>query len=88
MIEITRKGKAMKIPKQQYTSEFKELSVKLVKDGHSAGAVAKELGLIEQTLRNWSRRGGKHVSSRTRRQCNEERRHAKPLGNVHIGFSV
>jgi transposase len=43
----------MKIPKQQYTSEFKELSVKRVREGHSAGAVAKELGLIEQTLRNW-----------------------------------
>jgi|SRR5450759_641008 transposase len=43
----------MKIPRQQYTSEFKELSVKRVKEGHSAGAVAKELGLIEQTLRNW-----------------------------------
>ena len=43
----------MKIPKQAYTLEFKELAVKWVKDGQSAGAVAKELGLIEQTLRNW-----------------------------------
>jgi len=43
----------MKIPKQQYTTEFKELSVKRVKEGYSARAVAKELGLIEQTLRNW-----------------------------------
>jgi transposase len=43
----------MKIPKQAYTGEFKELAVKRVKAGQTAGAVAKELGLIEQTLRNW-----------------------------------
>lgn len=42
-----------KIPKQEYTAEFKELAVKRVKSGQSAGAVAKDLGLIEQTLRNW-----------------------------------
>ncbi|OGX03229.1 MAG: transposase [Omnitrophica bacterium RIFCSPLOWO2_12_FULL_50_11] len=43
----------MKIPKQEYTAEFKELAVKRVKAGQTAGAVAKDLGLIEQTLRNW-----------------------------------
>ena len=43
----------MKIPKQEYTSEFKELSVKRVKSGQSISVVAKDLGLIEQTLRNW-----------------------------------
>ena len=43
----------MKIPKQEYTAEFKELAVKRVKGGQSVGAVAKDLGLIEQTLRNW-----------------------------------
>jgi transposase len=43
----------MKIPKQEYTAEFKELSVKRVKTGQSIGTVAKDLGLIEQTLRNW-----------------------------------
>ena len=42
-----------KIPKQEYTAEFKELAVKRVKAGQSIGAVARELGLIEQTLRNW-----------------------------------
>jgi len=42
-----------KIPKQEYTPEFRELSVKRVKAGQSVGAVARELGLIEQTLRNW-----------------------------------
>lgn len=42
-----------KIPRQEYTAEFKELAVKRVKDGQGIGAVAKELGLIDQTLRNW-----------------------------------
>ena len=41
----------MKIRKQQYTTDFKKLAVKRVRDGESAGAVAK-LGLIEHTLRN------------------------------------
>ena len=40
-------------PKPEYTPEFRELAVKRVKAGQTAGAVAKELGLIEQTLRNW-----------------------------------
>jgi transposase len=43
----------LKIPKQEYTAEFKELSVKRVKAGQSVGAVSRELGLVEQTLRNW-----------------------------------
>ncbi len=43
----------MKIPKQEYTAEFKELSVKRVKSGEAISAAAKELGLVEQTLRNW-----------------------------------
>lgn len=43
----------MKIPKQAYTAEFKELAVKRVKDGQSVGMVCRELGLSDQTLRNW-----------------------------------
>ena len=43
-----------KIPKQEYTAEFKELAVKRVKAGPlSNWAVAKELGVGDQTLRNW-----------------------------------
>ena len=44
-----------KIPKQEYTAEFKELSVKRVKAGQSIGAVALELGLIDQTLPHWKK---------------------------------
>ncbi len=43
----------MKIPKQEYTPEFREMAVKRVKEGQSIGAVAKELGLSDQTVRNW-----------------------------------
>jgi len=42
-----------KIPKQEYTVEFKELAGKRVKSGETVGAVARDLGLVEQTLRNW-----------------------------------
>ena len=42
----------MKIPKQAYTPEFKELAVKRIKDGQSVSMVGKELGLSDQTLRN------------------------------------
>ena len=42
-----------KIPKQEYTAEFKELAVKRVSGGQALAAVAKDLGLVEQTLRNW-----------------------------------
>ena len=41
-----------KIAKQEYTVEFKEQAVKRVKDSKTVGAVAKEMGLVEQTLRN------------------------------------
>ena len=43
----------MKIPKQEYTTEFRELAVKRVKDGQGIAAVARDLGVIDQTLRNW-----------------------------------
>lgn len=42
-----------KMPKQEYTAEFEELAVKRVKSGQDIGAVARDPGLVEQTLRNW-----------------------------------
>lgn len=36
-----------RMPKQDYTAEFKELAVKRGKSGHSLGTLAKELGLVE-----------------------------------------
>ena len=43
----------MKISRSAYTWEFKELAVKRVKAGETIPATAKELGLSDQTLRNW-----------------------------------
>ena len=52
-MEVTFGRQEMKIPKQAYTTEFKELAVKRVKDGQSVSVVCKELGLSDQTVRNW-----------------------------------
>ncbi|WP_442763450.1 IS3 family transposase [Malikia spinosa] len=41
-----------KIPKQEYTAEFKEQAVKHAQ-AEGIGVAARELGLVEQTLRNW-----------------------------------
>lgn len=42
-----------KIPKHKYTAEFKTRAVQHVKEVQSISIVAKELGVAEQTLRNW-----------------------------------
>lgn len=42
-----------KIPRQSYTVDFKQEAVKLVRGGQTPAAVAKQLGISEQTLSNW-----------------------------------
>jgi len=42
----------MKLPRQAYTAEFKQLAVNRVRSGRSIPAVARELGLIEPPLHN------------------------------------
>lgn len=42
-----------KIPRQSYTADFKQEAVKLVRGGQKPAAVAKQLGISEQTLSNW-----------------------------------
>jgi transposase len=42
-----------RIPKQEYTAQFKEQAVGMVKSGKSVGEVARALGIVEQTSRNW-----------------------------------
>ena len=42
-----------KVPKQSYTAEFKAAAVQRVKEGQGFAVVARELGMSEQTLRNW-----------------------------------
>ncbi|MCC7183371.1 MAG: transposase, partial [Rhodocyclaceae bacterium] len=43
----------MKIPKREFTAEFREQAAKRVKGGQSIGVVARGLGISDQTLRNW-----------------------------------
>lgn len=43
----------MKIPRREFTAEFREQAVKRVKTGQGVGTVARELGISDQTLRNW-----------------------------------
>lgn len=42
-----------RIPKQEYTVQFKAQAVRMVESGKSVPDVARALGLVEQTLRNW-----------------------------------
>jgi transposase-like protein len=42
-----------KVLHQVYTAEFKEAPVQRIKDGQGVSAVARELGMSTQTLRNW-----------------------------------
>ena len=42
-----------RMPKQEYTAQFKEQAVGMVKNGRSVPEVSRALGLVEQTLRNW-----------------------------------
>ena len=42
-----------RILKREYTAEFREQAVAMVNNGRSVPEVADELGLHEQTLRNW-----------------------------------
>lgn len=41
-----------KIPKQEYTAQFKEQAVRRAQEV-GVGPAARELGLVAQTLRNW-----------------------------------
>ena len=43
-----------KIPKQEYTAEFKEQAVNRAREV-GVGPAARELGLVAQTLRNWAK---------------------------------
>jgi transposase len=43
-----------KIPKQEYTAEFKEQAVRRAQEV-GVGVASRELGLVVQTLRNWAK---------------------------------
>jgi transposase len=47
-----------KATRSRYTLEFKQEAVRLVEGGQSKAAVARSLGLVEQTLFNWVKASG------------------------------
>jgi transposase len=47
-----------KATRARYTIEFKQEAVRLVEGGQSQAAVAKTLGVVEQTLFNWVKASG------------------------------
>jgi len=42
-----------KLTRRRYTLEYKQEAVRLVSSGQRVAAVAKALGIVEQTLANW-----------------------------------
>ena len=61
----------MKISKQAYTIEFKELAVKRINDGQSVSLVSKELCLSDQTLRIWVKASAAGKLGEAQRQSEE-----------------
>ena len=49
----TRKTELTKTLRARYTLEFKQEALKLVDRGQTIAAVARTLGVVEQTLFNW-----------------------------------
>ena len=42
-----------RIPKQEYTAQFKDQAEAMVNGGKTVAEAARALGLVEQTLRDW-----------------------------------
>jgi transposase len=45
--------KKMKTKRARYTLEYKQEAVRLVESGQTIAAVARSLGMVDQTLFNW-----------------------------------
>jgi transposase len=45
----------MKLPKQEYTTEFRGQAVARIAGGRGIAAIARKLGMLEQALRNWAK---------------------------------
>ncbi len=66
--------------KLSYPPEFREEAVRLVRDGgKSIGAVAKDLGIADQSLRNWVKQSDLDAGRRTDGLTTEERAELRRL---------
>ncbi len=63
-----------KAKRGRYTLEFKQEAVRLVESGQSMAAVARSLGVVEQTLGNWikAHRAGRLKGARGKPQVSPE----------------
>jgi len=66
--------------KPPYSPEFREEAVRLVREGgKSIGAVAKDLGIADQSLRNWIKQADLDAGHRTDGLTTEERAELRRL---------
>ena len=65
----------------RYTLEFKQEAVRLVESGQSQAAVARSLGVVEQTLFNWV---SKHRSGNLRGPSNKAEVTAEQMENIRL----
>jgi transposase len=79
-----KEERVKRIPKQEYTAEFREQAVRRVQEVGSIGRVAEELGLVEQTLRNWVKaaKAGKLNPAAARQITPEQTEVSRPRAEV------
>ncbi len=65
----------------RYTLEFKQEAVRLVESGQSQAAVARSLGVVEQTLSNWV---SKHRSGSLRGSSSKPEVTAEQMENSRL----
>lgn len=65
----------------RYTLEFKQEAVRLVESGQSQAAVARSLGVVEQTLFNWV---NKHRSGSLRGSSSKAEVTAEQMENIRL----
>ena len=64
-----------KIVRARYTLEYKQEAVRLVEGGRAIGAVARDLGIADQTVHNWMKAqaaGQLWLASHLARTCGAE----------------
>ena len=79
-----------KIVRARYTLEYKQEAVRLVEGGRAIGAVARDLGIADQTVHNWVKAQGAgrlgEASAKPFNAAPPERDHRNKLDGVRLGL--